>query len=221
MSFVYDGQLYRPENIDVCVLDTLSPLELLRYSQTCKAAKSNVQVYMEHAFSVDRLLGRYFTPPEILRFRELQCLTGALISGSTAVQFFDRATYPDSDLDVYVEHKLVRPLAEWLVEIGYKYTPLAQSANMATLDVAFATNPPERGHVPQIDAGDVFFSGQHYAKSSLVLNFEKKHPQRVIQLIASLTSPLQSILDFHSSTSIILPYAIPIVIAHLLLSQHV
>ena len=201
--------MYRPENIDVCVLDALSPGELLRYSRTCKAAESNVQEYMKHAFCVDRLLSRYFTPTEILRFRELQCLTGALISGSTAVQFFDRATYPDSDLDVYVEHRLVRPLAEWLVEIGYKYTPLSQSANMATLDAAFGTNPPERGHVPEVAAEDVFFSGQHYAKSSLVLNFEKKHPQRVIQLITSLTCPLQSILDFHSSTSSILPYVIP------------
>ncbi|KJA24233.1 hypothetical protein HYPSUDRAFT_538032 [Hypholoma sublateritium FD-334 SS-4] len=123
-----------PEGVDDCLMDALSPRELLRYSRTCKTAYSIVQNYMKHAFCVDRLLSRYFSPAEINRFRELQYRTGALISGSTALQFFDSNTYPDSDLDVYVEHRFVRTLTDWLVDIGYKYTPLSDSADMATLD---------------------------------------------------------------------------------------
>ncbi|KJA24234.1 hypothetical protein HYPSUDRAFT_136540, partial [Hypholoma sublateritium FD-334 SS-4] len=187
-----------PETIDDSLLDALSPGSLLRYSRTCKTAHSIVQDYMKRAFRVDRLLSRYFTPAEIIRFRELQHLTGALISGSTAVQFFDRDTYPDSDLDVYVEHRFVRTLTNWLVKIGYKYTPLSDSADMATLNAAFAANPPEQEPTPHPGAISIF-AGQDYFKSSLVLNFEKRHPQRTIQLITSLICPLQCILDFHST----------------------
>ncbi|KJA24235.1 hypothetical protein HYPSUDRAFT_65725 [Hypholoma sublateritium FD-334 SS-4] len=190
-----------PDAIDDRLLDALSPRELLRYSETCSTAYSIVQEYMKHAFCVDRLLSRYFNTAEIIRFRELQYLTGALISGSTAVQFFDRDTYPDSDLDVYVEHKFSRVLAEWLVEVGYKYTPLSQSRNMATLDAAFAANPPELNDLDSIPqpVDDVIFSKQGYAKSSLVLNFKKRDSQCTIQLMTSLTCPLQSILAFHST----------------------
>ncbi len=117
---------------------------MLRYSRTCKTAYYMVQDYMKRAFRVDRLLSRYFSPAEITHFRELQFVTGALISGSTALQFLDRDTYPDSDLDVYVQYRFIRLLTEWLVEIGYKYKPLSDSTDMATLDAAFTANPPEQ-----------------------------------------------------------------------------
>ncbi len=152
---------------------------------------------MKHAFCVDRLLSRYFTPSEILCFRELQFVTGALISGSTAVQFFDRDTYPNSDLDVYVEHRYVRILTDWLVNIGYEYKPLSDAANMATLDAAFAANPPEQELPLRPSTGNIF-AVQDYNKSSLIFNLEKRHPQRTVQLITTLECPLQSILDFHS-----------------------
>lgn len=166
---------------------------------------------MKHAFYVDRLLSHYFAPEEILHFRELQYRTGALISGSTAVQFFDRDKYPDSDLDVYVEHRFVRALTDWLVEIGYQYTPLSGSANMATLDAAFAVNPPELEHTSHYLEKRIIFSGQDYARSALVFNFEKRRPQRTIQLITSLMCPLRCILDFHSSMSGVLPYPIQMI----------
>ena len=101
---------------------------------------------MKRVFRVDRLLSRYFNSIEILRFRKLQYLTGALISGSTAIEFFDRTIYPDSELDVYVELKFARTIADWLVEIGYKYRPLSKSADMAALDAALASEPPVREH---------------------------------------------------------------------------
>ena len=198
--------MHRPEVVDDCLLDALSPRELLRYSRTCKTAYSIVEDYRKRAFCVDRLLLRYFTPAEITRFRELQYLTGALISGSTALQFLDRDTYPDSDLDVYVQYRFIRPLTEWLVQIGYKYKPLSDSSELATLDAAFVAEPPERQWFPY--AMDIF--GEDYSKSTLVFNFEKRHPQRIIQLITSFNCPIQCILDFHSSMCTAFPYSIPI-----------
>ncbi len=67
------------------------------------------------------------------------------------MQFFDRDTYPDSDLDVYVEHRYVRVLTDWLVNIGYEYKPLSDAANMATLDAALLPTPLSRSflYAPQ------------------------------------------------------------------------
>lgn len=156
---------------------------------------------MQHAFSVDKLLSPYFTSTEVIRFRKLQCDTGALISGSTALQFFDRVTYSESDLDVYVEHRFSRTLAEWLLEIGYTYAPLPESDNVRSLEEAFKRNPPGRPHAPDIFSGDIFFdsAGKDYFKAPFVFNFEKQNPYRKIQLITSLQSPLQRILSYHSS----------------------
>lgn len=72
---------------------------------------------MKRAFNLDKLLSRFFSPPEILRFRELQCSTGMLISGSTALKFFERVVYPDSDLDLYIEHRFSRQVADWPIII--------------------------------------------------------------------------------------------------------
>ena len=56
-----------------------------------------------------KLLSRYFHHPET--FRHLQATTGTVISGSSALQFFDRSYYAKSDLDLYV------PLA-WRAKVG-------------------------------------------------------------------------------------------------------
>lgn len=160
---------------------------------------------MRRAFSVDKLLSRYFTPPEINRFRELQCQTGTLISGSTALQFFDRAIYPESDLDLYVEYRLSAAIAAWLLEIGYTYAPYPESENSPTLDEAFKNYTPNEPPVPaETPSEDIFFAAsfefENYRKASGVFNFEKQYPYRKVQLVTSLHSPLSTVLSFHFST---------------------
>jgi hypothetical protein len=156
---------------------------------------------MKRSFQLHRLLERYFAPLQILRFRELQCATGMFISGSTALQFFDRTVYPESDLDLYLEHRFSHAVAYWLLEVGYKYAPLPESSNAASLEQAFKSNPPTREHVPDLFSGDVFFDGpgRDYFKAPFVFNFEKQKPYRKIQLITSLQCPLHRVLKYHSS----------------------
>jgi hypothetical protein len=156
---------------------------------------------MKRSFQLHRLLERYFTPSQILRFRELQCATGMFISGSSALQFFDRTVYPESDLDLYLEHRFSHAVAYWLLEIGYKYAPLPESSNAASLEQAFKSNPPTREHVPDLFSGDFFFDGpgRDYFKAPFVFNFEKQSPYRKIQLITSLQCPLHRVLKYHSS----------------------
>ncbi|KAF9476517.1 hypothetical protein BDN70DRAFT_897280 [Pholiota conissans] len=190
-----------PTTTDDYLLDGLTPGELSKYSRTCKAAYSTVKSYMKRKFQLHNLLERFLTPSEIIHFRKLQCHTGMFISGSTAVQFFDRTVYPDSDLDCYLEHRFCREVAYWLIKIGYKYAPLPESSNVASLEQAFRSNPPTREHVPDPFCGDIFFltPGKDYFKAPFVFNFEKQNPYRKIQLITSLQSPLERILNFHST----------------------
>ena len=46
-----------------------------------------------------------------------------LISGSIALQFFERMFYPESDLDIYVEIRYYKVIVSWLIGIGYIYEP--------------------------------------------------------------------------------------------------
>ncbi|KJA24232.1 hypothetical protein HYPSUDRAFT_86192 [Hypholoma sublateritium FD-334 SS-4] len=192
-----------PSTTDDCILDALTPADMLKYSWTCKTAHSTVQSYMRRAFSVDKLLSRYFKPLDIDQFRQLQCQTGTLISGSTALQLFDRAVYPESDLDLYVEYRFTRTIAAWLLHIGYTYAPRPESENIQTIEVnAFRDYPPNRLNIPENPSDDIFFrtfgdAFENYEGSSAVFNFEKRSPYRKIQLITSMQPPLRTILSFH------------------------
>ena len=189
----------RPSTTDDIILGALPAADLLRYSQTCKSVYTVAKAYMMRTFRVDSLLSRYFQPQEVVRFRELQSLTGTIISGSTALQFFDRTVYPESDLDLYTEHRHCRPLAQWLLEIDYKYTPSSNSPNIDSLDKAFALNLPKKE--PNMFLILSGLTNEDYNESAFTFNFEKRNPYRKVQLITSCTTPIAQVLQFHSSAS--------------------
>src|SRR6266576_4073872 len=105
------------------IFDELSPVDVIHFGQINKAARIAVTNYSQLNFDIKRMLSPYFSEEDIKSFRLVQLITGAVISGSTAVQFFDRTTYPGSDLDIYVEHQYCRDVAYWLVSRGYEYKP--------------------------------------------------------------------------------------------------
>lgn len=112
-----------------------------------------------------------------------------------------------------------RQVADWLVDVGYKYAPLPDPPNPQSLEEAFRLNPHNRPYIPGIAVllKDIIFSVEKdYVTSPFVFNFEKQNPRRKIQLISSLLSPIQRILGFHSSTSSFLSwrgnYAEPVLI---------
>lgn len=122
-----------------------------------------------------------------------------LISGSTALQFFERVVYPNSDLDLYVKHQYREAIGRWLLEIGYKYVPQQEHVGIATFEEALALEPaPPRYGMP---LGHEFLhqGGNGYIGASCIFTFVKKTPYRKIELISSLRSPLERVLNFHSS----------------------
>ncbi|PPQ91333.1 hypothetical protein CVT25_003773, partial [Psilocybe cyanescens] len=182
-----------PSTTDDYLLDGLSPGDLYRYARTCKNAHEAVASFVRRHFHLHNLLRRYFKPDDIVAFRRLQCVTGMLISGSTALQFFERVIYPESDLDLYVEHHQRYIISEWLESIGYRYTPPATYPD-ETLEEALDLFPDERSE-------ELFYetSQKGYPGVTIILNFEKSEPHRKIQLITTHHSTLQMVLNFHSS----------------------
>lgn len=177
------------------ILDPLSPAELYKYARTCKNAQSLVHAYIRRRFQLHKLLGRYFSDAEILEFRLLQFNTGRVISGSAALQFFNRTVYAESDLDLYVEHRYRKSIAIWLRQIGYQYTPHS-SSTFTTLDNALWSAGPGSALT-----GIKTTTGRHpqYYEAILVLTFEKHHPYRKVQVITSMFNPISKVLRFHSS----------------------
>ncbi len=194
-ALTQSGRYYRPSTTDDLILDPLSPAELYKYAGTCRAAHNVVNSYIRRHFSLHKLLGRYFSDSEILEFRMLQFNTGMVISGSAALQFFNRIVYDESDLDLYVEHRYRKSIAVWLQHIGYEYAPHAKST-VKTLDQALSSAGPES---TQIDIKITEGLATEFYDALLVLTFEKHRPYRKVQVITSILTPISKVLRFHSS----------------------
>jgi hypothetical protein len=189
-----DFLLYcRPSTTDDIILNNLSPPDLFRYSRANKGANQVVSSYMKRAFNIQNVMGRFFSETEMSYFLFLQSRTGMLISGSTALQLFERTVYPESDLDLYVEHRYCKVIASWLVTIGYAFKP--RPGHSEKLEEALGTTTP----VQLINF--VSSSVVDYLDSRIinVYNFQKSNSDCKIQLITSRHSPLEVILKFHSS----------------------
>ncbi|KJA20915.1 hypothetical protein HYPSUDRAFT_42508 [Hypholoma sublateritium FD-334 SS-4] len=184
-----------PSTTDDAILDHLSPAELYKYARTCSAVHQTVAAYIRRKFQLGALLGRYFSTAEILEFRCLQFNTGMLISGSTALQFFNRTVYEDADLDLYVEHRLRKPIAIWLAHIGYKYAP-HHKPEFPTLDGALSVTDSELGNTGVNVSSN---ERPEYREAVMVLTFEKHAPYRKVQVITSRSNPISNVLRFHST----------------------
>lgn len=144
-----------------------------------------------------RFLGQYFTFDEIIHFREFQAITGTIISGSTAVQFFERDVYTPSDLDLYVEHQAARPMTQWLESIGYSFVP-QQDGEFQTLQMGLEKSADFKTADPLGISALTDGLQKGYFDAVAVLDF-KKLSRPNIQVITSRGPPLEMVLNFHSS----------------------
>ncbi|TFK63309.1 hypothetical protein BDN72DRAFT_803392 [Pluteus cervinus] len=185
------------------VFKYLSPLDLVRFSRTSRQGYVAITDYGKHAFSITNLLGRYFSPTDVLGFRFLQAQTRTVISGSSALQFFERVYYPESDLDIYVEARRVEPVAEWLTYAGYELLPDPLEGQVASLDERLLKlDKKMREHCPGMFKQSLVEEEGTYLGRCMVkvYNYYRKiDPTKRIQLILTYNSPLELILAFHST----------------------
>jgi hypothetical protein len=112
-----------------------------------------------------------------------------------ALQLFDHSIYPESDLNIYMEHCHALVIAQWLRKIGYSF--ILKKHQEGVLKYAF-DEAPDTFHVRSgmFPSEEVGYFGRGVAG---VFNFHKYHPDHKIQLITALHSPMEVILNFHSS----------------------
>jgi len=106
-----------------------------------------------------------------------------IISGSTALEFFDRTQYFNSNLDLYVDHRFRRAIANWLQNIGYKFVPSSALRPIALTDALKVESDP----------------AVNYPTGILILDFLNSDRHTRIQLTTTNATPLELVLRFHSS----------------------
>ncbi|THU82759.1 hypothetical protein K435DRAFT_563525, partial [Dendrothele bispora CBS 962.96] len=164
----------------------LSPIDRVSYGLACKETRKYVASFDSRAFRIGRVLRRYFPDPSVLsKFQFLQYYLNILISGSTALQFFERSTYKTADLDLYLNYESVPQLKSFLeANAGYVWAPgcAHEMAAYRNLYEGEVVTP----HIPYEARGIV-----------KVFNFEREDAK--VQVIATKNGPMDAILGFHST----------------------
>ena len=119
--------IYFPITSRIC--DFLSILDIVYLTRTCKTLSGLYKSLIPHKWNVDHALGRFFRDPKA--FRSQLGRFDALVSGSLALQFFERVTWDDSDIDIFVENGAN---AESMISYiknkeGYRFSRISELCN--------------------------------------------------------------------------------------------
>ena len=177
------------------VLDNASPGTLLNLSKTCRYAYNAVQEYMSKVYNINKALRRFFEDP--LAFRSMQAITSTLVSGSFALQFLGRLYYPESDLDLYCNYDMRKKVGNWIINQGYTFDPWPWEPEETTFDEA------ANHSAAPLTIGE--YSRLHTICA--IYNFKKPNPSHPeeelkVQVIVACSTPMEVVLQFHSSASI-------------------
>ncbi|KAJ6495906.1 hypothetical protein DFH09DRAFT_1052493 [Mycena vulgaris] len=141
-------------------------------------------VIQDSCFTLTRLLSPFLgDATEVARFQRMQERSGTIISGSIPLQFFNRITWPDSDLDLYAHRTSADIPVRFILSNGYTFDPRKSQKPDALeqLLVSVQDKPPS-------------YLGRGIAD---VLDFHKG--EKKIQLIIATDTPMETILSFHST----------------------
>lgn len=198
-------EMFRRHPIYDNIFSYLTPLSLTRMASVNRAIRRVTKDFAARAYNVNTRLARFVSEP--LMFRSLMARTHMVISGSFALQFFDRTYYPDSDLDLYLHpDRNIIEIGEYFEQEGYKFIPRSWQLPVYRDE---AERVCANIDIEVDDIEDDTESSVLYSFRSLraVYTFQRtleNGEKRTAQLIVSRVSPLASILDFHSSTSCLL-----------------
>jgi len=192
-------------------LSHLSPASVIHLGQTCTTAHMAVNNFVDCAFDIDRHFKAFFVNP--LSFRSLQARTGTVVSGSNALQFFDRISYEGSDMDVYIHPGHALEVGVWLMkEEGYTFLPSNSQLGMTFEnivkrdDVDFTAPRSYNDHKGPPNARN-YFDDYRFTGIDGMYNFVRiiDGSYKKIQVILTKYNPLDVILHFHSSEFLFFP----------------
>lgn len=81
--------------------DFLSIADIIALTRTCKTLAGLYRSLLPLKWNIDRMLLRFFLNPRA--FRRQIGKTDALVSGSPVLQYFERTSWNDSSLDIFVQ----------------------------------------------------------------------------------------------------------------------
>lgn len=132
----------KPSFLDIFHLESRYPIfdricsflaidSIIALTRTCRALSGLYQSLIPLQWNVDRHLSRFVRDPQL--FRSQMAIRNALVSGSLAVQFFERVVWKESDLDIFIqEGKDAKAFGKYLTEKeGYKFSGTSSGAYMA------------------------------------------------------------------------------------------
>lgn len=163
---------------------------------------------LEHARRRRLLYLPFFDDDEQRLFLQEQANTGAIVSGSTALQLFNRAFYSGSDLDVYVTYETSIPMLSLLMRMGYR--TISPSTTPATTQPAHLSIPAIETLAHGILWASLFCGRGDYKMEGLciyaVVNLERG--EAIVQLIVTRGQPMEAILNFSASTLLSLTFLV-------------
>ena len=181
----------------------LTPATLINLSLASQTNTVAVRQFYKRAYNIHRHLSHFFRDPR--GFRSLQARSGTLISGSNALQFLQRSTYKDSDLDLYTHPGYATEVAHWLTNHErYTFVPMKPSHGR-TFDDVTPLEWSSGSEDPPIAVTDIDPSLHDYEGNGLhdVYHFERSDDdgyRRRVQIMSTQHSPMYCILAFHSSS---------------------
>ena len=124
-------------SVDQYILQHLDPLDLLSIPNAIPSLADSAKSVRSVEWNIDNFLERFFDPGDVAPFRTWQEKADAIISGSAALQFFERSSYVGSDIDVYVDCRRFDPdeFKDMMDSVGYDY-------NKVVMD--YANEPMQR-----------------------------------------------------------------------------
>jgi len=188
-------------------LSHLSPVSVLCLRQTCSIAHKVVNNFTNLAFDINKHFEAFLVNP--IEFRSLQARTGTVVSGSNALQFFDRTCYEGSDMDAYVHPGHALEVGLWLIKKEeYTFIPHYSQSNLtfealiAKDDVNFTSPRSYKEHRGPANPCN-YFNEYRFTGVDGVYNFVRivKGNYKRIQVMLTKYNPLDVILHFHSSKS--------------------
>lgn len=201
-SAALDEILHRSEIVET-IFSVLSPANAMRFSRVARVTRDVMKIQNATTYNIHRLLRTFFN--DVVGFRCLQARTRTLISGSNALNLFDRMRYRDFDLDLYTHPGNAREVGLWLIAEGYEFQPVSDNAPQNFLECRFdawrpwETSRGDAHHIPGFD--DELESGLSPVRDIHRFVRERAGEKREIKIMASVQNPMQCILGFNSSES--------------------
>lgn len=175
------------------VLNSLHLSDVIRLKSASRFLATVISFYLQVRYSFHTFFEKWFL--DTRGFRETLHRSGAVVSGSQALQFFDRVNYTGSDLDIFVRIGGLGILHGWLRQEGYhSFSPKDENSS----------NTDQYMDIRATQRKVVFSKSSHQRPLYGVFNF-KTYPNfprvdQVIQIIVVDTDPISHILfNFHSS----------------------